>query len=415
MEFAVGCFQCFFMAVPRVGSASWQDASYRTINWAYNLRQRPLTAAPLTTNGHSPKHEEDQSTKREYFQTPPPFHRDVIAETSNILARGYMRDTKHLMMHLRQVLGEIGRNIQRLQTMRHMLERTHANIRRDILTNRETIQLRTARPKKEMQHDKADTLLQDEKNGLMEVKKGSEQQLQEISRQLQVLYHHRQILSEFCKEKSRVLEIVNETASPYAPGQETTRMNQFLNQRNADCLTEINSAFVTCEMLQKMLPLKLNRVKEIQDLKESVTKGLNIKADESLQIRENVILALGETRNYIQKQHKLRDEIKTSYISQMGPVSTLDLSVRERLDRPLIKVLQRHPGTQVPESTLILKGTAVLEQAVEKSQRKIDFQEIARSKLEQDAKSKLWGEKIDRTAVRMRKRTTSGRSERLCV
>ncbi|OCT66153.1 coiled-coil domain-containing protein 105 [Xenopus laevis] len=400
------------MAIPRVGSATWQNASYRTINWAHQLRQRPLTAACLTTNGQ--KYKQEEPLKREYVQTPPPFHRDLVAETSNVLARGYMRDTKHLMVHLRQVLGEIGRNIQRLQRMRHRLEHTHANIRRDILTNRETIQLRTIRPKKEMQPDKVDTLLKEEKTGLMDVKQGSEQQLQEISRQLQVLYHHRQILSEFCKEKSQVLEIVNETVSPCALGQATTGFNKLLSQRNADCLIEINNAIVTCEMLQKTLPQKWNKVMEIQGLKERVTRGLHIKADESLKIREDVILALGKTRNYIQKQQKLQNEIKTSYISQLGPVSTLDLSVRERLDRPLIKVLQRHPGTQVPESTLILKGTAVLEQAVEKSCRKIDFQELARSKLEEDAKSKLLGERIDKTAVRMRKRTTSGGRERLC-
>ena len=44
-----------------------------------------------------------------------------------------------------------------------------------------------------------------------------------------------------------------------------------------------------------------------------------------------------------------------------GPVSSKDLEVRERLNRPVIKVMQRHPGTQrhpgnqMPEAQYILQ------------------------------------------------------------
>jgi len=38
-----------------------------------------------------------------------------------------------------------------------------------------------------------------------------------------------------------------------------------------------------------------------------------------------------------------------------GPVSSKDLEVRERLNRPVIKVMQRHPGNQMPEAQYILQ------------------------------------------------------------
>ena len=34
-----------------------------------------------------------------------------------------------------------------------------------------------------------------------------------------------------------------------------------------------------------------------------------------------------------------------------GPVSTSYLTTREKLDRPLVRVFQRHPGTDLPEAS----------------------------------------------------------------
>lgn len=38
-----------------------------------------------------------------------------------------------------------------------------------------------------------------------------------------------------------------------------------------------------------------------------------------------------------------------------GPVMSADLTTRERLDRPMVRVFQRHPGTQLPEAQQIVE------------------------------------------------------------
>ncbi|MEE6512471.1 hypothetical protein FKM82_019484 [Ascaphus truei] len=96
-----------------------------------------------------------------------------------------------------------------------------------------------------------------------------------------------------------------------------------------------------------------------------------------------------------------------------GPVSSLDISVRERLDRPLVKILQRHPGTQLPESTLISQASASLQRSLESARESVGLLQLSRLRLQDDAESKKWGERIDQAAMRLRQRSAQGRRERL--
>ncbi|PIO30194.1 hypothetical protein AB205_0002610 [Aquarana catesbeiana] len=407
------------MAVTPVGSATWRDASYKTIRLAHSLQLRPFSTLPSTETSQGKIKQQDEKTQRKETTgpqpTPPPFHRDLIASSCNAYARDYMRETRSSVFILRQALWETDRHIQRLQKERDILERSHANTRRDMLTNNETLQLRSTRPMTERYPDKVDALLQEERNGLLDLKRHTERQLHEISRQLKVLYSHRQKLSEFCKEKGRVLDIISENARPQSHGQKTPGGSTLLGPENKDCQAAMKDARSTRENFRKTQPPNWQKPLDCAELKDSVTQGLRKKAEESSHIRDDVTLALGNVKNIIQRQQRLYQEMEGSYQLQLGPESSLDLSVRERLDRPLVRILQRHPGTQLPESTLICQGSASLEQSLGKARDQLGSLHVAQMKLQEDQDNKLWGERIDRAAARLRTKSTKGQRERLCL
>uniref|UniRef100_A0A8C5QLS2 Uncharacterized protein n=1 Tax=Leptobrachium leishanense TaxID=445787 RepID=A0A8C5QLS2_9ANUR len=400
------------MSAPRVGSPAWRDASYRTIALAYDLK-RPFTSIDsrkwLGSAGSK-----SRDIQRECM-TPPPFYRDLIAQSCNTVALSYMRDTRCSVFNLRKALLETNRHILRLQRERDTLERAHANVRRDIITNGETTQIRNLRPKSEKHPDKVDTLLRDEQRVLLEDKKHSENQLHEVSRQLKALYINRQKLSEFCKEKCTVLELVGETSKPLAPGHGKTMNSKHVWQDSTDCWDFIDQTQATRETFRNTQPPNWQKPVERRELKERITETLRKKAEESARIKEDVTITLGDTRNFIHKEKRLHDETEKSYQQQLGPVSSADVTVRESLTRPLVKILQRHPVTQLPESTLISQASASLERSLDRSRQRIGVAQCTFKKLKDDAESKLMGQRLDQAAARLRDRSAKNRAERLSL
>ncbi|KAM4642779.1 tektin-like protein 1 [Discoglossus pictus] len=396
----------------KVGAEAWRKASYEKIRVANDLRRKK---PPLAVTGHRPASAQKDTTHtmsiRKEVVTPPPFYRELVADACNDFARGYMRDAQNSVYILRHALIETNRQIHRLQQEREMLEKCHANIKRDMVTNKETHELRRIRPKSEQYPDKVDSLLQEEKKGLVSLRKHSENQLHEVARQLKVMQNQRKVLTDLCKERSRVLDILTDNARPNLE-RENSKIGKV---EKAEIKAVAKDALVTCERFRNLHPTDWLKPVDSLHMKDNITSGLIKKAGESRQIREDVILALGNIHNFVQRQKTLRDEIDTSYQLQLGPVSSFDLSVRDRLDRPLVKVLQRHAGTQLPESLLILQGEVDLRQSLQRAQERFDRLHDTRSQLLYDVKTKTCGEKLDRAAARLRERSVKARGERLLL
>lgn len=81
----------------------------------------------------------------------------------------------------------------------------------------------------------------------------------------------------------------------------------------------------------------------------------NIEYNSNLQ--QHLQVASGENRHALHRAQRWYDSTEKAWGFSKGPVNYADLFTHERLDRPIIKVFQRHPGTNMPEAQEIVKVT----------------------------------------------------------
>lgn len=71
--------------------------------------------------------------------------------------------------------------------------------------------------------------------------------------------------------------------------------------------------------------------------------------------QQYLTVASGENRHAIHRSQRWYDATEKALGYTVGPEVQSNLETRERLGRPLVKVYQRHPGTNLPEAQDIIK------------------------------------------------------------
>ncbi|XP_069490887.1 tektin-like protein 1 [Ambystoma mexicanum] len=390
-------------------SAPEEEPLSRSKEWSKRLRGPPwLTKLPL------------------------PFFRDFILMQNNSLMQDYAKETREVVAHLREAFIQTNDELTRLLKAKEELDHTHANIRKDMLVSKQSLTIRSFRPKCEKLADKADCLMSSERAQLLTLKNKLEAELLLAQEQLQELASCRRSLSECTQERTRVLDLVthclstvlrdNETeallsSNPMAPKKGPIRWG---GEKNAtpkadplgcftpDCKAALEAARCATQRSKKLRREIKEVVAEVVRLQREIDHCINVtlkkKMKETQELAGLMHLTKGDLRTSIHRCQRLYDEMERTYGLALGPEASGDMLVTQRLERPQVQIHQRHPGSQLPETITLTKGCRVLKDAMKTASDDISLLHVTRLHLEDNLRDKNMAFRADSNTLRLRRR-----------
>lgn len=413
------------MGTASIGPAAWRNNTVKEIKLSQNVIQRSDKGCEL---GRS--------------LDPLPHLRDVVAELSNEEAHRYFRQTRSVVCLLRESLIDTNEEIKSLTRGKEALEKALEHIRKDIKLNQECLEIRQSRPQREKDNDGADDLLQAERMHLLNLKRMLEAQLKLVQQQLQVLDAARRRLSACLQERSRVMDLVC-AALPGAavsqsayfatrggplgprslrPSMSADRDRSELGSNptidplgpytpEADqALQEAKEARTRSALLRQDAATSIDRCNKTQkQAHRSVNDGLTSKVSETAELKQHLDVAFGENRHAVHRAQRWYDSTEKAWGYSKGPVASSDLTCREKINRPVVRVFQRHPGNNLPEAQEIIKGGGGLLESLQTTSRNLGLMNLAQLKLKDNIRDKKAAVDVDSSIVRMRRRKANHR------
>ncbi|CAL8248308.1 unnamed protein product [Lota lota] len=331
--------------------------------------------------------------------------RERCARQSTAAAGEYMRWVREVELRLRRQAGRASRERAKLGRECAHLEMMLRSLRSDLQVNRESTDLRTeGRP----QQDGADLMLAWEKRELAKLKHDVEETLRKTQRQLQVLDGSSRDLQVWSSQQALVLDLLPHRGSVPAPhppsaATRTPPPTYGFTSESEQVLDSSSLAVNQSQRLREQIRHMLSEVVTRQQASQHVVNGgLVKKVAETVTLERSLALTAAATRHAASRKQREVDSIRLSYGRAQGPESSGDVFCRERLGRPVVQVFQRHPGTQLPEATHLLKGSAVLGYRLSESED--DAARLRRCflQLRGEARGKYAAARRDTTVVRMR-------------
>lgn len=175
-------------------------------------------------------------------------------------------------------------------------------------------------------------------------------------------------------------------------------------------LVDAEEARARSAYLRRELKDAIDRTEKLQKAAhKSVNDGITQKVAETITLKQHLGVGLGENRHGIHRAQRWYDATDKARGYTMGPVAYSDIATRERLDRPMVKVFQRHPGTQLPEAQEIIRSGDGLLQSLSATSRNIGLLKLSQLRLRNDIKGKGLASSVDSSIIRLRRRKSDHR------
>uniref|UniRef100_A0A671V8B9 Tektin like 1 n=1 Tax=Sparus aurata TaxID=8175 RepID=A0A671V8B9_SPAAU len=413
-----------------IGPESWSDGTVRSIRRAERLvrqtragrsgtlsRPRSCSAAagPTPKLTDSPFPSGSQRTAMAPF--PPTSLREQCAGASVAVAGEYMRRVREVEGQLRRQAGRVTQESVKLERERVHLERMLRSLRTDLTVNRRSSEGRTRRPPTaETDRDGADYLLLCERRELAQLKQDLEGALRNTLTQLQALGQSSKQLLDCAGERARVLELLPHSGSAgrHRSAAQTFSKTEPISPFTPECKQVLESSILTVnqsqllrENIRQMLTSAMTLQKAVHC---SINDGLVKKIAETVSLQQNLTLMSAATRQAMFRKQREINCIRHSHGRAQGPEYSGDILSREKLNRPLVQVYQRHPGTQLPEAAHLIQGSAVLKRCLTSSEGELARLQSTFLQLLDDLHGKRAAAQVDAAVVRMRRQQVDKRA-----
>ncbi|XP_072249492.1 tektin-like protein 1 [Leuresthes tenuis] len=371
------------------------------------------TARPQTTGAGFPS----GSRRTSALPFPPASLREHCAAASSAVAADYMRRVREVEGQLRRQAGRVTEEGTKLERERSHLERTLRSITTNLTVNRRSSEDRSRRPATaETGRDGADCLLLWERKELVELKRDLEGVLRSTLTQLQALSESSRRLQDCAGERARVLELLPHrgSAGRHDSVAQTVNKTDPISPFTPECKRLLESSSLTVsrsQLLRETIRHKLSGAISRQNAAHrTVNDGLVKKIAETVSLQQSLTVMSAATRQAMFRKQREIDYIRHSHDRAQGPEYSGDMLSREKLNRPLVQVYHRHPGTQLPEAARLIQGSAELRRCLSSSEGEQQRLQHACLQLLDDLHGKAAAAQVDAGVVRMRRQLVDKRA-----
>ncbi|XP_007489739.1 coiled-coil domain-containing protein 105 [Monodelphis domestica] len=355
---------------------------------------------------------------------PLPLNRDARTIQTNEYIQNYVRGVRLLAARLRQAEQEVNSMLQTVLRQREIIDQRLSDIRKSLLINEQSRKMRSYRPSSEQIPDKVDSLVLWEKEELRTLKRRMEKDMEASETFLRALAKSRENLKTCCEERLQAVDLMNHCFdsvlleagrqswidisrlhTPKVQGTASPPVDP-LGVNPPECnlaLTEAKRLISDGKTMLANFVKSQNHAHIWQmHINKTVGSTLNRKMQETTQLNDRLKIMSGLLRGTIHRCNKFKHEMSITQGLNKGPLCHTHLSAREKLDRPMVRVFQRHVGTQLPEASHLSMDSEKLKHYTNKLQEDLDKLNTTRNNLTASLRNKDTGRNVDYDVLRLR-------------